>query len=273
MSIEAKIRYEIFNLKNDEIANHSKIFFKTGKGEYGEGDLFLGVRVPVIKKIAKKHYKSINFNEIVNLLKDKYHEIRLLAIFILIFKYEKSDLFYKEQILNIVLENIKYLNNWDIVDTVSPKIIGNFLYLKNEKGLLFELAKTNNLWTKRIAIISTLYFIKNKEFNTTLKLIEYFLQNSSNKDIDKNSSIKYNDKKIYNKTNFNKKNYDKNNLNNHDLIQKACGWMLREIGKIDYNTEYNFLKKWYKRIPRTMLRYAIEKFDEKTRKNFLNGTI
>lgn len=246
MDYYGKIIFELESLQNKETADNLQRFFKTKKGEYGEGDKFLGIKVPVIKKVAKEYYKNIELSEIEKLIKNEYHEIRMCALFLLIFKYRKSNEFYKNQILNLIFDNLKYINNWYLVDTIAPNVIGEHL-LNKDKSILYNFAKSDNLWIKRISIVSTLQFIKNNIFEDTLKIIEYFLKNEylvEGKD-----------------------------LNKHDLIQKASGWMLREIGKRDYQIEFDFLKKHYKNMPRTMLRYAIEKFDKEVRIKFLKGNI
>lgn len=205
-------------------------FFKTGKGDYGEGDKFLGINVPIQRKIALKY--DLNLEEIKNLLDSKIHDHRMVALFILIKKYQKSGSVEKKQIFNFYLRNTRNINNWDLVDLSSHKIVGKFLFNKDKK-ILYRLAKSKNLWEKRIAIISTFEFIRNNQFDDSLKIAEILL----------------NDK--------------------HDLIHKAVGWMLREIGKKSLQAEEKFLKKYASKMPRTMLRYAIEKFSEKKRQKYL----
>ncbi len=209
-------------------------FFKTGKGEYAEGDIFAGLKVPVSRKIAVQ-FKNLGFDELSILIKSKIHEERLIALFILVDKMKKADEKEKEKIYKFYMKNLKYVNNWDLVDLSADKIIGEFLF-ERERKILFGLAK-GNLWQKRIAVLSTFNFIKKNDFKTSLKI----------------SKLLLNDK--------------------HDLIHKAVGWMLREIGKRDIKIEENFLKRNYKNMPRTMLRYAIEKFPERKRKTYLKGNI
>ena len=209
-------------------------FFKTGKGEYAEGDIFAGLKVPVSRKIALQ-FKDLGFDELSILIKSKIHEERLIALFILVDKMKKADEKEKEKIYKFYMKNLKYVNNWDLVDLSAEKIIGEFLF-ERERKILFGLAK-GNLWQKRIAVLSTFNFIKKNDFKTSLKI----------------SKLLLNDK--------------------HDLIHKAVGWMLREIGKRDIKIEENFLKRNYKNMPRTMLRYAIEKFPERKRKTYLKGNI
>lgn len=208
-------------------------FFKTGKGEYGDGDKFIGIKVPVLRNIAKQ-YKNLEMDAVQNLIQSEIHEERMTALLILIEKFKKADEKEKKKIYNFYLENLGFINNWDLVDLTAEKIIGAFLYEK-ERGLLYKLALSDNLWKKRTAMLSTFYFIKMGDYSTSLEIAELLL----------------NDK--------------------HDLIHKAVGWMLREIGKRDLKTEEEFLLKYYKKMPRTMLRYAIERFDEKRRKDYLTG--
>jgi len=230
-------------IKNDlkKLAKKEKIplyqsFFKTNPGQYGEGDVFIGVSVPDTRKVAKK-YQNVSLKIIKQLLTSKIHEERLCAFEILCFKYEKSSVEKeKRKIYNFCLKNRKGMNNWDLVDLTAPYIIGDFLSNKNkEREILYKLVKSNNLWDKRIAIISTVAFIKNNQFQDTIKISEILLNDS------------------------------------HDLIHKAVGWMLREVGKRDKKILLEFLNKHYKNMPRTMLRYSIEKFPEPERKKYLNS--
>jgi len=208
-------------------------FFKTGPGEYGEGDVFLGVVVPDIRKLVKE-YSDLKLKEAVKLLHSKIHEERLTALLIMVsqFQAEKNE----EKVYNLYLKNTKYINSWDLVDLSADKIVGVYLASKS-KLILCELSKSKNIWERRISIISTFCFIKNNRFEETLKIAKILLSDE------------------------------------HDLIHKAVGWMLREVGKRDLKTEEEFLKKYYKRMPRTMLRYAIEKFPEKKRKKYLLNLI
>jgi len=230
------IRQEIKSLANQEKAKFLQKYFKTQPGEYGEGDIFLGLTVPEARKIAIK-YKDLPLKEIQHLLDSKIHEERLIALEILTHNYEKSKSEKsKEEIVKFYLSNTKFINNWDLVDTSAPYILGNFLSNK-DKSILYALAKSQDVWERRIAIVSTYTFIKNNQFKGTLAISEILLQDK------------------------------------HDLIQKAVGWMLREIGKKDKKILELFLKKYYKKMPRTMLRYAIEKFPEKQRKKYLKGKV
>lgn len=221
-------------LKESSSSKQAKIlqrFFKTGKGEYGEGDIFLGVKVPEQRKIAAK-FQDLSLENLEKLLNSKIHEHRMTALFILINQYEKADERGKKKIVDFYFKNTKNINNWDLVDLSAPKIAGDYLLNKPRK-ILYELAKSNNLWERRIAIISTHTFIRDDKFDDTLKIAKILLKDQ------------------------------------HDLIHKAVGWMLREVGKRDQKAEEEFLKKYYSKMPRTMLRYAIEKFSERKRKFYL----
>ncbi len=204
-------------------------FFKTKKGEYGEGDLFLGVSVPCSRKIAKEHADT-GLSDLNKLLKSKFHEERLVALLILINKFEKG---LEKEAVDFYLKNLRWINNWDLVDISAYKILGNYFFNRQRK-ILYNLAKSDNLWEKRIAIISTFYFIKNNDFNDTFKISEILLEDK------------------------------------HDLINKAVGWMLREVGKRDLRAEEDFIEKHHKKIHRTTLRYAIEKFPKEKKEYFLN---
>jgi 3-methyladenine DNA glycosylase AlkD len=210
-------------------------FFKTGEGEYGEGDKFAGIKVPGQRKIAKD-FSNFNLTEIKVLIKSKIHEERLIGLLILVEKYNKGNETQRDKIFNFYINNRKGINNWDLVDLSAPKIVGQHLLNKNKK-LLYHLAKSDNLWERRIAILSTFTFIKDGKFDDTLKI----------------SDILLNDK--------------------HDLIHKAVGWMLREVGKKNIKVEEKYLLTRYNKMPRTMLRYAIEKFPEIKRKKYLEGKI
>ena len=204
-------------------------FFKTAPGEYGEGDIFLGVVVPDIREVAKK-YSNLELKKVIKLLHSKIHEERLTALLIMVDKFRSED--DKKKIYNLYLKNIKHINSWDLVDLSADKIIGAYL-LDKPKSILYKLARSKSVWERRIGIMATFNFIKNNKFKETLKIAKILLNDE------------------------------------HDLIHKAVGWMLREIGKRDLKAEERFLKENYKKMPRTMLRYAIEKFPEKKRKQYL----
>jgi len=230
-----EIQKKLKSLGNQEKAKKHQQFFKTGPGEYGEGDVFVGVTVPELRKLAKE-YKTITLKKVKQLLHSSIHEERLLSLFLLIHRYSEGDEPEKKRIYELYLKNTKFINNWDLVDSSAGHIVGAFLFDKSKKPL-YNLVKSNNLWERRISIISTFYFIKRNQYSDTLKI----------------SKILLSDKEV--------------------LIHKAVGWMLREVGKRNMSVEEKFLKKYYKNMPRTMLRYAIEKFPEPKRQRYLKGKI
>ncbi|OGG23790.1 DNA alkylation repair protein [Candidatus Gottesmanbacteria bacterium RIFCSPLOWO2_01_FULL_43_11b] len=219
------IQSDLQSQKNPEKAKLLAKYFKTGKGEYGEGDVFIGLTVPQLRKIAWK-YANLPLSDIEKLLHSPIHEYRLTALIILTGKGNTKE------IVDLYLRNTKYINNWDLVDLSSHKILGTFL-LDKPRTLLYKLAKSKNIWERRIAVISTFAFLREKDISDSLKLTEILLHDS------------------------------------HDLMHKAVGWALREVGKIDQKAEERFLKKHYKSMPRTMLRYAIEKMSEEKRRKYL----
>jgi len=234
MSLKA-LRAILEKQSNPEQAKILMRFFKTGIGEYGEGDEFLGIKVPVSRKIAKQ-FKELSLSEIQELLDSKVHEERLIGLFILVEQYRKADAEKMQAIYEFYLKNAKRVNNWDLVDLSAEKIMGAYL-MDKDKRILFKLAKSKNLWERRIAIMSTFHFIKNGFYDTTFAISDMLLKDE------------------------------------HDLIHKAVGWMLREIGNRNLAEEEKFLKKNYKTMPRTMLRYAIEKFPEKKRQVYLKERV
>jgi 3-methyladenine DNA glycosylase AlkD len=208
-------------------------FFKTDKGQYGYGDIFLGITVPIQRKIAKK-YQDINISDLQKLITKKIHEYRLISLLILIFKYQKSkDKKDQTKFYDFYIKNINFVNNWDLVDLSAPHIIGNYLSNRSHRPL-YNLAKSPNLWHRRIAIISTFAFIKKQDFKDTLKIAQLLLNDE------------------------------------HDLIHKATGWMLREIGKRDISILYQFLDKFCSKMPRTMLRYSLEKLPKDKKKHYMS---
>jgi 3-methyladenine DNA glycosylase AlkD len=229
------LQNELRQLSNKEIAEHSQRFFKTGKGQYGQGDRFLGIRVPVLRKIAKK-YRGISIDESSGLLKSQFHEERLLSLLILIDIFNKADSEDRKAVYTLYLDNTRFINNWDLVDCSAEHIVG--AYLRGmDKQPIYNLANSNILWERRISIMSTFHFIKYNEFIDSLRISEILL-------------------------------HDK-----EDLIHKAVGWMLREIGKRDLEVEEEFLAKYYNQMPRTMLRYSIEKFPKAKRQRYLKGNV
>jgi 3-methyladenine DNA glycosylase AlkD len=231
-----KIKKELFSIAEPGKKEVLARFFKTGKGQYGEGDLFIGVIVPQQRQLVKK-YKQMPLDEIEKLLQDDYHECRLTGLFFLVELFNKTkNEQEKELIFKFYLKNLRAVNNWDLVDLTAPQIVGAYL-LNRDRKYLYELAGSSNFWEQRVAIISTFSFIKKGDFIDTFRISDMLLTHP------------------------------------HDLIQKAVGWMLREVGKRDYEAERKFLVERYKKMPRTMLRYAIEKFDEEVRIAFLKGEI
>jgi len=222
-------------LSDKEIARRSQQYFKTAKGEYGYGDKFLGIRVPVIRNVVKL-FAETPLAEIEKLLKSEYHEARLLSLLLLLQQFSRGDDETKQRIFNLYLKHTRFINNWDLVDSSAPGIVGQWL-LDKDRSALYELSRSQQLWERRIAIIATACFIKNGQFADTLKLSETLINDPE------------------------------------DLIHKAVGWMLREVGNRDLAAEEKHLKKNYKKMPRTMLRYAIEKFDEGLRQSYLKGDI
>ncbi len=230
-----KIIDHLHSLANTEIAEHSQRFFKTGKGEYGYGDKFLGIRVPVIRQSLKK-YKTTLLSTAENLLRSEYHEIRLFALLLLVSRFSDNKSDEQDTIYHLYLNNIQYINNWDLVDSSAHHIIGQYLEDK-DKSILYKLSKSNSLWDRRIAIMATFFFIKKNQFEDTLLISKQLLTDEE------------------------------------DLIHKAVGWMLREVGKRDLAKEITFLNTHYQKMPRTMLRYAIEKFSKNSRQKYLNGEV
>ena len=227
------VKSQLLKLGDPVRAVHSLRFFKTGKGQYGEGDKFIGCTVPQTRSVAAK-YSKLPLEEVANLLKDEIHECRLCALVILTNKYSKANELDRFEILNFYISHTKYINNWDLVDISAHKIVGEWFKNREDRSLIYQLADSDLLWDQRIAIVSTFTLIRNNDFNDILSLSEKFLSHK------------------------------------HDLIHKACGWMLREVGKRDEVVLTYFLDQFAHQIPRTMLRYSIEKFDEELRKHYLN---
>ncbi|WP_313098492.1 DNA alkylation repair protein [Epilithonimonas sp.] len=213
-------------------------FFKTGKGEYGENDLFIGVTVPDQRSVAKEFYKTITLDELIELLSSKIHEHRLTALLMLVYKFEKTkDKIGQKEIIDFYLKHIKYINNWDLVDTSCYKILGRYCFENQDSKILESLSDSDDMWEKRMAIVATMHHIKKGKFELT-------------------------------------KTFALKNLKHpHDLMHKANGWLLREMGKMNETELLDFLNLHYKEMPRTCLRYAIEKLDEELRQNYLKGRI
>ena len=230
-----EIKKRLRKLGNKERAKVSRRYFKTGPGEYGEGDIFLGIPVPELRKLAKS-YRHLALKDTTKLLQSPIHEERLVALLILIHIFSVGDESMKKEIFDLYLNNTRYINNWDLVDVSAQYIVGAYLAHKNKK-VLYRLAKSEDLWERRIAIMSTFHFIRQEVFSETLKIAEVLI------------------------------------ADREDLIHKAVGWMLREVGKRSLQVEEQFLKLYYKKMPRTMLRYAIEKFPQARRQLYLKGQI
>lgn len=210
-------------------------FFKTGPGDYGERDKFIGLTVPEVRKLAKE-FQILPFEEIEKCLQSPIHEERLCALFILVLLYKQGTASEKKEAYNFYVKNLQHVNNWDLIDVTCEHVIGAHLELRDKKPL-YRWAKSKNLWERRIAIISTFHYIKKNDFDETLKIARMLVQDK------------------------------------HDLIQKAVGWMLREVGKRSLIIQEEFMKEYYSIMPRTMLRYAIERFPEAKRQAYLKNQI
>lgn len=233
--LDREITAHLHSLADPVRAAHSQRYFKTGPGEYGAGDRFLGIRVPTVRD-AVRRYRTASVDTAGNLLKSPYHEIRLFALLLLVERYGKGSEAECEAIYTLYFTLTRHINNWDLVDTSAPYIVGRHL-LDKDRAILYPLARSQSLWERRIAIIATAWFIRQGQFHDTLRLAEMLLRDPE------------------------------------DLIHKAAGWMLREIGKRDKAAEVVFLKAHHREMPRTMLRYAIERFGEAERKRYLAGTV
>ena len=234
----ANVRKELKSMADPDKAVILQRFFKTGLGQYGEGDIFIGVTVPQSRKIAKK-FSQLQLVEVKTLLYSRIHEERLVALLILVWRYSSAldNREEKEEIVKFYLDNIKQVNNWDLVDLSAPNILGAHLIDNRDRRLLYRLAKSENVWERRVAILATYHFIRNGDFSYTLKIAEMLLQDR------------------------------------HDLIHKAVGWMLREVGKRDATAQEAFLEKYWSVMPRTMLRYAIERLPENKRLHYKKNPI
>ena len=230
-----EILKELKSLADAKKAKDLMRFFKTGPGEYGEGDIFRGITMPQLRQIAKRH-QDIEIDQTLELLHSKYHEDRMLALIIWTMKFPRSSPSEQKKLYRLYISSSEYINNWDLIDVACPQIVGGYLIDKDRKPL-YKLAQSKNLWENRMAVLATFTFIKNGDFADNFAISDILLNHQ------------------------------------HDLIHKAVGWMLREIGKRDHKAEEEFLKPRYNRMPRTMLRYAIEKFEEDKRQKYLKGEI
>ncbi|MFZ4859511.1 MAG: DNA alkylation repair protein [Desulfuromonadaceae bacterium] len=226
-----EIQNKLIALTNPEEAMFLQRFFKTGTGQYGEGDIFRGIRVPVLRRLSKE-YQLIPLEHVASLLQSAYHEDRLLALFILVLKYAKATEDLRGNIYSLYMGNTAFINNWDLVDASAEHIVGAYVS-SNSREPLYQLANSCSMWERRIAVLATFHFIKRGYFDETLKIAEILLADKE------------------------------------DLIHKAVGWMLREVGKRDIQCEDSFLDTHYRQMPRTMLRYAIEKHPQDKRLAYL----
>lgn len=233
MKILGEIKKELQKLADPKRAESSLWFFKTGKGEYGEGDKFLGISCPNMRKVAK-HFAHLPISEIKQMLASSYHEFRQVGLFILVNQFQKGDREKQKEIYNFYLSQTNRINNWDLVDLSAHKIVGAYLDDKDRK-ILYKLARSKILWEKRIAIVATFYFIAQNDLSDTYQIAKLLLGDP------------------------------------HDLIHKAVGWALRETGKKDKPRLVKFLNTHHRHMPRTTLRYAIEKFPERERKRWMTN--
>jgi 3-methyladenine DNA glycosylase AlkD len=230
-----EIRAKLAALSSPEAARSARRFVKTGPGDYAEGDVFIGVRAPQLRQLVKQ-LGRVSTKHITALLHSAVHEERMLALLLLVQRYQSGDRAQQEKLFSFYLDSTSRINCWDLVDASAGPIVGAWLYPRSRRPL-YRLAQSTSVWERRIAIVSTLYFIRQGDFTDTLRLAESLM-------------------------------YDK-----HDLIHKAVGWMLREVGKRDIAAEEAFLKQHYRDMPRTMLRYAIERFPERKRQDYLKGLV
>ncbi len=231
-TIQSKLR----SLADKNKARILRRFFKAGPGEYGEGDVFLGITVPALRKLAREH-DGLHPRDAVKLLASPFHEERLLALLLLVRAFSRGGDSEKKKLYSLYLRHARHINNWDLVDLSAPAIVGGYLAGSSDRTRLYALARSKDLWKRRIAIMATFAFIRRNEYDDALRIAAVLLDDEQ------------------------------------DLIHKAVGWMLREVGKRDLRAEERFLLLHYRRMPRTMLRYAIERFPEAKRKKYLNGTI
>jgi 3-methyladenine DNA glycosylase AlkD len=227
------LQNELAQLGNPEAVAILQRFFKTGPGEYAEGDRFRGIKVPVLRAVVKKH-SELELSELEQLLHSAFHEDRLLSLLIMVRKFERGDELLRTLIYKLYLKNTSVINNWDLVDSSAPQIIGGYLWERDRKPL-YRLARSRSLWERRISILATAFFIRRDDFGDTVAIAEMLLGDR------------------------------------HDLIHKAVGWMLREIGKRSLQIEREFLEKHAAAMPRTMLRYALEKFPDSERRRYMSA--
>lgn len=231
--MKKEILRDLEKVSSKEYASTLQKFFKTGKGEYGYGDVFVGIKIPSLRSICKKYYRDISFEQLNFFTQNRVHEYRLFAFLILTYKFEKATQQQKKDIYEYYIKHLEYVNNWDIVDLTAHEIVGQYLIDKDRKDI-YELLNSDNLWKQRVAVISTYAFIRNGDFKEILSFAKKLLTHE------------------------------------HDLIHKAVGWMLRNMGKKDINELRKFLDSYATEMPRTMLRYAIERLEEPQRKKYLH---
>lgn len=230
--MKTSLKQALLQIANPERAIQTARFFKTGKGEYGEGDIFIGLSNPQVQALVKEHWKSTNMTDVQELINDKIHELRFAALLVLVTQFPKSSPIQQQEIIQFYLKNIHQINNWDLVDCSAYKLLGKFL-LHKDRQILYDLAESGHLWSERVAVVTCFEFIRNGQFWDILNLSEKFLSHK------------------------------------HDLMHKACGWMLREVGKRDELALEEFLDEHLQKMPRTMLRYAIERMEEGKRLGYL----
>ena len=232
-----KIIKDIQSLKNNDVAKGQLRFFKTGKGDYAEGDKFYGLKNPVVRQIVKKYKGMVSIDDMKELLHNSYHEVRLVALLLMVEEFNKSDLIGKKKIVNLYVKNTKYINNWDLVDLSVYKILGKYCLLIDDYSLLYQLSETGFLWSERMSVVANWIIVKNKKFDVFISLAKKFLTHK------------------------------------HDLMHKAVGWILREMGKSSndgYKQLLSFLDDYAGVMPRTMLRYSIEKLPKDLQKKYMN---
>ena len=231
----AELRAQLRAHANADIAAHSQGFFKALPGGYGEGDRFLGIRVPMVRKVARGG-RNLSLVQVLGFLRSRWHEERLLALVIMLERFKRADPTERRALHDAYLSHTEHVNNWDLVDISAPHLVGGWLVDRNRQ-VLRRLAGSRSLWEQRIAVMATLAFIREKDFADTFAIADLLLDHE------------------------------------HDLIHKAVGWMLREVGNRDRAAEENYLRPRYTGMPRTMLRYAIEKFPERRRQAYLSGRV
>lgn len=238
--MNSRLYNEILARQDAEQAVNLSRFFKTGKGQYGEGDKFLGLKVPVTREVVKQCWKDTSFDDLEECIQSEYHEIRLAALLALvqIFKHAKKDTVLQQRCVDFYLSHTEFINNWDLVDLSCYELLGTWLFDKERKPL-YDLARNGKtIWEQRIGMVSTMQFIRHGELDDTYAIAEIFLNKPQRL---------------------------------HDLLQKAVGWLLREVGKRDEQRLKDWLSTRYTTMPRTMLRYAIEKFSEEERNYFMKS--